>query len=545
MDLSERISPPFLERLWPLTAITGAYLLYFLRFGYDFGHSDQDEVLPLLLHRLDPHLLSQDWFVQTLAGQFSVRTYFVALLEFLSLGFSIETAVLIVYLSSWFLIAYGLFAIARSIAGEPITPGILVVLALVVTPQWTLGGNDLVHSMLVPTMPAWGLGLLGVQAALARRLPLAGLLFGLACWLQVLVGLQLVGIVGLTLLLQGGLDRAKREAWKPLFAFLLVFLLSSAPAVLPLAVNQFQQTLPPDGSTSPGIFYILAAFRAPHHYLPLAFSTHAAARFLLLATLLTCCLTVPRFRAYLNHTGFILRALLVVVFLLVGATFFTEISPSLFVTKLQLFKSTVLVKVFALVVLPAVLVKELPARLRSSCSRWAQGRVAGAITWGSMALLIVGLFVQVPALDQKVGSRARNGSYLALVEQWCRTQTPLDALFAVPPSVSSFRYGAQRAILVNHKAFPFQEKNMVIWFNRLQDLAPIPLPTRSTATLATTLDRAYEAQDTASLARLARAYDVTYVIRQTPLPGDQHNFSPVFSTGPWIVYHLEKRQPRR
>ena len=91
------------RRYAPLFVLLGALLLYALRFGYDYGASDQDEFLPYLLHRLDPELLSQDWFVITQGATFSIRTYFVMLLQGLALVIPVWLAVLVLYGGAWLL----------------------------------------------------------------------------------------------------------------------------------------------------------------------------------------------------------------------------------------------------------------------------------------------------------------------------------------------------------------------------------------------------------------------------------------------------------
>ena len=61
----------------------------------------------------------------------------------------------------------------------------------------------------------------------------------------------------------------------------------------------------------------------------------------------------------------------------------------------------------------------------------------------------------------------------AVIARWAATQSPRNAVFAVPPSWSGFRSEAHRAIVVDFKAFPFQETPIYTWFERLMDLAEI------------------------------------------------------------------------
>ena len=73
--------------------------LFFLRFGYDFGVSDQGEFLPQVLNRLRPVLLSNDWFVSLQNQQLNVRSGFVAVLLVLAYLMPLWLAVLCLYVA--------------------------------------------------------------------------------------------------------------------------------------------------------------------------------------------------------------------------------------------------------------------------------------------------------------------------------------------------------------------------------------------------------------------------------------------------------------
>lgn len=55
------------------------------------------------------------------------------------------------------------------------------------------------------------------------------------------------------------------------------------------------------------------------------------------------------------------------------------------------------------------------------------------------------------------------------IADYARENTPEDAVFLTPPSFGRFRLVAQRAIVVDFKAFPFQDWAMVEWEERLLD----------------------------------------------------------------------------
>ncbi len=521
----------------PLFATLAASLLYFFRFGYDFGHSDQDEFLPLLLSRLHPGLLEHDWFVQTQAAGFHVRTYFVGLLEGLTSVVPVWMAVLLLYTAAWLLLTSAIYALAHTFTRDRMAAALAVIVALVLTPQWTLGGNDLAHRMLVPSMLGWGLGLWGVHALLHERPVRAAALLGLAAWMQPLVGLQLAGLFGLVLLLQE-LGREEREpALRRLALFAGLFVVFAAPAVGPLVYGQFAEAVPRPAD-APSLFYILAAFRAPHHYLPDAFSTHAAVRFGALAGAGLFALAFPSVRKMLAHLRLLFGALLMIAVLCGVGYVFTEIRPTLFITKLQLFKLTVTAKVLLVIILSGAFSLWLPT------APWRRLRLAMMRPWPALLALagwtvvFVGLITEKDFVTERILPIARQGTAVERLERWARTQTATDAIFATPPSFSGFRSQAQRAIVVNFKAYPFRDRYMYEWYRRLTDLAPIDPPERGGAALLPDLDAAYEALSAEDLRVLSERYGFGYVVRHTPLRPPRRGFRAVYRNDEWTVYRV-------
>lgn len=520
----------------PLHVLLFALLLYVLRFGYDFGTSDQDELIPFLLHRLDPTLFANDWFVQTQAAGFNVRLYITLLLEGLATVFPVWLAVATLYVASWLGIAAAVFQLGYVLTRNAVASAGAVVVALVLTPQWTLGGNDLVHAMFVPSMLGWALGLWGIYLFLQKRWMFAGALLGIATWMQALVGMQLalvLGLVGLLDLLfsqpQGGIR------FKNLLSFSVAFLVAALPSLLPLLAQQIDA--PSSAvSTEVSLAYIFAYFRAPHHFLPLSYPMRSVLRF---GALVLCGVVafiyLSKHKA-LPQARWIMRVFSVVVGLTACAFVFTEVVPTFFGMKLQLFKLTVLLKLIFILVILAGLVYALPHNITNALARLIHPTpLLLTLTFAALGVAGWGISVQHPLAQSHIRPLQHTKTPLADVEAWARTTTAVDAVFAVPPSFSGFRSRAQRAIVINFKAYPFQDQHMAIWFERLLDIAPIDPPDRGGAPLIPHLDRAYETLTASDLLRLSETYAIDYIVRQQPL-ADTLTLSLVFSQDPWHVY---------
>ena len=158
---SERHTEAFTRAPVPLFVLLAALLLYVLRFGYDYGLSDQDEFLPYLLHRLDPLVLAQDWFVLGQASAFSIRTYFVSMLQVPAQVMPVWLVVLGVYGAAWLLTGGAVYALGHAFTRNRLAAAAAVVTALVLRPAAGNGGRWDPNQLC--------LGLLAVLEAHCRR----------------------------------------------------------------------------------------------------------------------------------------------------------------------------------------------------------------------------------------------------------------------------------------------------------------------------------------------------------------------------------------
>ena len=516
--------------------LLGALLLYFLRFGYDYGNSDQDEVIPYVLHRLDPALFTQDWFVNIQLSEFSVRTYFVWLIHALSLLLPVWLSVLIIYVATWLAIGAAVYRLAFHFTRDQLPSAAAVVLALLLTPVWTLGGNDLVHSMLVASMVGWAFALWAVYHFLRSRYLLAPVLLGVACWFQALVGLHIAMLLFFIRVIKFARGERAAHSLVGIAAFGMLFALWSSPSLGPII---YQQVFARAVDADPSLFYILAEFRLPHHYLPLSFHLHGVLRFALLAAAGVAALVWQPFRERLHDHDFIVYIIVQIVIFCAIGFLFTEILPILFVAKLQLFKMTVFAKLLFVILISGAISFWLPHRLRNLARSVLRRPRWGMLVVVVLAATAVGLAVSSDGLlRERVRPFVRAESPLGRVQEWARRNTAYGAIFAVPPSISSFRSEAQRTIVINYKAIPYDDEQMVTWFRRLIDMAPVELPKRGGPDLPARLDSAFEALSVQRLVDLARQYRFNYVVRRTPLPPTTSPFREVYRADGWLTYEF-------
>jgi hypothetical protein len=504
-------------------------LLYFVRFGYDYGVSDQGEFLPLLLHKLDPSVLASDWFVGGQSAGINVRSGMVAALQIPARIFPIWLTVALSYAVGAVLCVLAVFRIARRATGSTAAALLAGMLVLVLTPHWNLGGNEIMSSMLTPSLLAWGLGLTALDKLMERQAITSGALLGLAMLLQPLVALQLA-LPSFAFLLVESI--AGRRTKADLIRLAVPLLAIGAWILLPLAAGQLS------GSPSSNALDILTRFRAPHHYRPDQFPPRDIFRFGLVAS--AGVLALAQYRSVLDATFF--RFARVSLFVIAGVlalslagTFIVEIGP---IVKLQLFKLTVLAKMLLLIAVAAGLYGWFPERLRKRMSRAADSRWFAALTIVAAAAVVVLCVRFEPLARRTLPFVARNAGPEGKVISWIRNNTDRDAVFAVPPGLSGFRYRAERAVFVDFKAVPFEDESLLEWRRRLGAEAPLDIETSGGVDALVKLDSSFAAMSTATAKRLLEVEDVDYFLRNGPFASTvvDPRLRLEFQNEDWYVY---------
>lgn len=115
-----------------------------------------------------------------------------------------------------------------------------------------------------------------------------------------------------------------------------------------------------------------------------------------------------------------------------------------------------------------------------------------------------------------------------------KKSTPADAIFLVPPSEGSFRLGAERAIVVDFKAFPFEEKHMTEWVQRIQAVSNNP-PLDKTKTYSDLVEQGYSSLTDRDVRALQEKYHFSYVLFR----GDKSlDFPKIYSNEAYTLYEV-------
>ncbi|MEG4147778.1 DUF6798 domain-containing protein [Microcoleus sp. Pol12B5] len=108
-----------------------------------------------------------------------------------------------------------------------------------------------------------------------------------------------------------------------------------------------------------------------------------------------------------------------------------------------------------------------------------------------------------------------------------------DSLVLIPPSVTSFQFFSERAILVNFKNFPFTEKGIKEWQNRMEAVLGVPLNPQ----IIWGGNNFFIRRSSADLVKVARNYHADYILTRS----DWHpniDGEIVEQEGKWILFKI-------
>ena len=512
-----------------------ATLLVILQLGYSYGEPSHIIFLPWIVHLIDPSLLANDWFVNTIPHHLNSIRFMAWLGRFVP----VPAALLVLHVVALFLLVWAAHRIVIHLLGDWRVFYVALFLAL----RWGadgLGGNGLLGNYLVQHNAAVAVCLAAFYLVLRNKPVAAAALCAAATWIHIQLGALTMLVLGVGMAIEW-----RRTGLRSILLAAGVYLAAVAPTVL----QQWMLYMRGPSPLSPWEYlYIHAIMRHPHHLIPSSWFGSEFYRFFLVAGIAAL---AGDWRREPHRT--ILIWFLIIMALCVIGTVFVEIVPVKLIIKLQLFRMTVFVKFFALVYAARFLLTVLedgglPQKVCvlamltvpnfsvvGTCAAlifalrqkrlwlWAAGLfAAGCITglstaataalglpipmfWHSFAVPSRGLWMALASMAALsavalpwgarftrclpavlivflVAARAMTGlPYFGYdhppADEWyqfCRrikTQTPRDAVFITPPFLGGFQLFAERAEVANFKCVPLIETDLVEWKRRLGALS--------------------------------------------------------------------------
>ena len=186
---------------------------------------------------------------------------------------------------------------------------------------------------------------------------------------------------------------------------------------------------------------------------------------------------------------------------------------------------------FSIIALPFILEK-------ASISKPIKQIIAHALALATTAILVFGVagILPKPMLDifqKKVNINAVPSDDLNKLAVRFSQISSQDALVLIPPSVTSFQFFSQRAIVVNFKNSPLTEKGIKEWQNRMEAVLGVPLSPQ----MIWGGNDLFIRRSSADLVKVARNYHADYILTRTDWhPKMQGEIAD--KQGKWILYKI-------
>lgn len=324
------------------------WLLLIYKLGYFFGTGDHVELLPLVLHKVNPELFQNDFFVQGITSyQPNERSTFTALL--LPFASNLEWVCLIGHFCSTLLLISGLWLLFRHFKISPLLSTLSIVLALVWLYGRTLGGVELYYNTFQASNLAKGIGVFAIVCWLRKQSYWAFFLLGIMTLMQITAGLTL----GIPMALAHLSLRLQKEGFLSTVKPILLYALIAMPFLISIVLARKTNAT----ADLNYYFQILFEFRHPHHFL---LSSHSLRRILLVASFYILGLIGLKKTSPELHRLLLFMGILLLIYI---ALFEWVQSP--FLAGFQFFKTTIWFKPFAFLAAAIFLKQFLPGRYRS------------------------------------------------------------------------------------------------------------------------------------------------------------------------------------
>ena len=425
--------------------IVGALLLYatvLIYQGYQYGQSDQSQILPCLYAQDHPGAYAGDHYVQYyLHSGFNERTIFHFL--FRLLGYEMPVVVWIWHIALSIILILAWIRIASFFIKHKGFQWLTIAMILILGFHTSTGSNEIYYNSLVPSLAAKAVASWAIVFWLTARFNSWSLLLMLVTLLQPLVGLQLFALTSVAHILDLIVHKKlKLFPWKPSLMYLVIG--------LPMLFLLLQHN---GSGGDPEAFFRIIRFRLSHHFFASSFGF-----FNLLFGGIFALLALY----YMKQR---LRAMMI---LIIAGCIVYEIGVEYFYHPIFLYtqwwKTTIWMEAFAFVAIGAVIEKNFQnVKLIN--------RFPFIIP---VALLILVSVYRLSGIrssspDYQFPWSSKKSDEVDISEQASKL-TPENSVFIVPIEFTAFRWYSKRSLYIDYKAMIHQEAFLKEWYKRIQNI---------------------------------------------------------------------------
>lgn len=422
-----------------LSAALLLYVAVLLYQGYQYGQSDQSQIIPVLFAQDHPEYYTHDHYVNSyLNSPFNERTIFHALFRYM--GYSNPLIVFVWHALFGIILILAWINIAGMFIKNVTLRWLAIALLLIVGFHTSTGSNELYYNLLVPSLIAKAFASWGLYYWLNNNYKfwICGLI--IATLIQPLVGLQLFILTSISL---GAFYFHENKITRYPWLLVSLYCLICIPLIILLSLNN-------GGHNDPATFMQIVQFRLSHHFFGITFGIIHLCIFALLS-----------FVSFYFYTG---RLRLFFLILISGCfiyEFGVELLNSTLILYSQWWKTTIWMEAFGIIAITRLFEKQL--HLEEKFTKWG--------------LPILLLFIMVISFYRLSGLTGEKPVYnLPLmrvqsdeidISNKAFSMTPIDAVFLVPPDLSAFKWYAKRSMYVDYKSMVHNEPFLIEWYRRI------------------------------------------------------------------------------
>jgi hypothetical protein len=487
--------------LAPLAIALGV-LLTFCVYGYRFGTENHTVYLLDALRRSDPPVLQQDWFT-TQTMQYHVA--FTYLSEFLMKLRILQPGFLLAYLTLVILFHIAVRGIVKHLGGDDAAYLVCIALYFLSAAGTALGTYQFFQdSSLLPSNIAAVAMLMSIYLHLKGRSNWSGVCLGIA------------GIFHLNFAVIGIPLWLVMYATKPIRLPIAATILAIVPSLINIAAAVPMKLSHSGGLPFSEFLDLYVRLRHPHHYDP---STWPIA--LWFAALWPIVPGIILLRGTLRRVFIFFVMLNIVALIGAGIWYFNES-----LVQMSLYRFSIYSQLLGCVAAATWIATPLNRKRTATFT-------AIAICLSMMIVsLIRGPFFGAFHMPDD------DADYVKLC-QWASQNTPVDAIFLVPPDEQSMRLIGRRVIIVNYKCVPQLSSELRQWRDRLCDVLALndlnQLPRGYLQTLPAIRLR-YDQLSLQQLSAAAEKYQARYIVSSHAIA----EFRPVDASGRYILYDLSR-----
>ncbi len=429
----------FLLQLFAAVLLYASVIIYQ---GYQYGQSDQTQILPVLYEQDHPGTYPKDHYVHTyLDSKVNERTIFHAMLRHMgyaspAMVFFWHALASIALLIAWIRIA-GLYI--RNKALQWTCLGLLLTIGF----HTATGSNEIYYNQFVPSLPAKAFASWAIYYWLKQKYWHWSILLLPAVLLQPLVGLQVFMITIASL----GIDWLRKKETKQLPMLpIALYLIITLPWIVLLAKNN-------GGQTDPAKFMDIIHFRLWHHFFGFNFRS--------INIILTFIFSIVCLSFYKGKLRWMFATILLGILVYeIGVEYIR--SPLILYT--QWWKTSIWIEAFAFIAVFSFFEEKF--NLEKKFVRFN-------FLFPLLFLIAVavyrlsGIFSALPEYSAPLSHKPSDG---VDISQKAKGLTPDTALFIIPYDLTSFRWHSHRSNYIDWKAMLHNETFLYEWYDRVSEI---------------------------------------------------------------------------